>query len=509
MEKKSTIKLLVTALVLVGITLTTAFARPKENLKASTGRKSFTLLGLSVGSAGSLSPLSGAKITDKYDLNSISTSNIMVDTKDSAMTTEIVQQYLATNKVGWQILASMTEVDKGPVNIKALLTRASYGVTSQNYAIIAGLMGDPKTTLTTEALRFITPLFNNVYVMVYLNSLDAFQVYKLNNDNNKLIETVKLAANNRSSWGSAPLKFDLVADSRTFKQNMVDKAVLTASGVFNEDVIMTFTKLEKNVKDFQVTTKLYGDNVLYARIGKKENVYPTQRFFAFEQIGDTTFRRVGIIRAKKVADNRTDLVATGGKRPDTTTFNVVYGKSVKPGKLGTVSIVSRPDLGIGLMLGYDLGGTRGISPRISINVATLAGALGQELPEIADVKLYGSLVPLGVEVVDGSTYTLSTISYGIGKEYRLGKSAFLEPFVGFHNPTYTQSYYDDYNEETVTESGSFTGYEGGVILGKNIGPSFQIFGKAQLQINDPVWDEIEYSKESSGITFGFGLKFNF
>jgi hypothetical protein len=161
------------------------------------------------------------------------------------------------------------------------------------------------------------------------------------------------------------------------------------------------------------------------------------------------------------------------------------------------------------MLGYDLGGTRGISPRISINVATLAGALGQELPEIADVKLYGSLVPLGVEVVDGSTYTLSTISYGIGKEYRLGKSAFLEPFVGFHNPTYTQSYYDDYNEETVTESGSFTGYEGGVILGKNIGPSFQIFGKAQLQINDPVWDEIEYSKESSGITFGFGLKFNF
>ena len=508
MEKKSTIKLLVTALVLVGITLTTAFARPKENLKASTGRKSFTLLGLSVGSAGILSPLSGAKITDKYDLNSISTSNIIVDTKDSAMTTEIVQQYLATNKVGWQILASMTEVDKGPINLKPLLTRASYGVTSQNYAIIAGLMGDPKSTLN-DVQRFVFPLFNNVYVMVYLNSLDAFQVYKLNNDNNKLIETVKLAANNRSSWGSAPLKFDLVADSRTFKQNMVDKAVLTASGVFNEDVIMTFTKLEKSVKDFQVTTKLYGDNVLYARIGKKENVYPTQRFFAFEQIGDTTFRRVGIIRAKKVADNRTNLVATGGKRPDTTTFNVVYGKSVKPGKLGTVSIVSRPDLGIGLMLGYDLGGTRGISPRISINVATLAGALGQELPEIANIKLYGSLVPLGVEVVDESTYTLSTISYGIGKEYRLGKSAFLEPFVGFHNPTYTQSYYDDYDEETVTVSGSFTGYEAGLIFGKNIGPSFQIFGKAQLQINDPVWDEIEYKKESSGITFGFGLKFDF
>ena len=508
MKKKSTIKLLVTALVLVGIAMTTAFARPKENVKASTGRKSFTLLGLSVGSAGSLSQLSGAKLTDKYDLNSIRTSNIIVETKDSAMTTEIVQQYLATNKVGWQILASMTEVDKGTINLKPLLTRASYGVTPQNYAIIAGLMGDPKSSLS-DVQRFVFPLFNNIYVMVYLQSLDAFQVYKLNNDNNKLIETVKLAANNRSSWGSTPLQFDLVVDSRKIKANFVDNAILTSSGVFNEDVIMTFTKLEKNVKDFQVSTKLYGNNVLYARIGKKENVYPTQRFFAFEQIGDTTFRRVGIIRAKKVADNRTDIVAAGGKRADTTTFNVVYGKNVKPGKLGTVSIVSRPDLGIGLMLGYDLGGTRGIAPRISINVATLAGALGQELPEIADIKFYGSLVPLGAEVVDGNTYTLSTISYGIGKEYRLGKSAFLEPFVGFHNPTFSATYYDDDLEKTVTTSGSFTGYEAGLILGKNIGPSFQIFGKAQFQINDPLWDEYEYDKESSGVTFGFGLKFDF
>jgi hypothetical protein len=508
MKKNSTIKLLVAALVMVGIAMTTAYARPKENLKASTGRKSFSLIGLSVGSAGSLSQLSGAKLTDKYDLNAIGTSNIIVESKDSAMTTEIVQQYLASNKVGWQILASMTGVDKGPINLKPLLTRASYGVTPQNYAIIAGLMGDPKSSLT-DVQRFVFPLFNNIYVMVYLNSLDAFQVYKLNNDNNKLIETVKLAANNRSSWGSSPLQFDLVVDSRKIKANMVDKAVLTASGVFNEDVIMTFTKLEKNVKDFQVSTKLYGDKVLYARIGKKENVYPTQRFFAFEQIGDTTFRRVGIIRANKVADNRTDIVATGGKRADTTTFNVVYGKSVKPGKLGTVSIVARPDLGIGLMLGYDLGGTRGVSPRISINVATLAGALGQALPDAANIKLYGSLVPLGVEYSGIYTYTLSTISYGIGKEYRIGKSAFLEPFVGFHNPTVSSTYYDSYNKKTVTESESFTGYEGGVILGKNIGPAFQIYGKAQLQLNDPVWDDVDYKKESSGITIGFGLKFDF
>ena len=168
MKKNSTIKLLVSTLVIVGIAMTTAFARPKENLKASTGRKSFSLIGLSVGSAGSLSQLGGAKITDKYDLNTIGTSNIMVDTKDSAMTTEIVQQYLASNKVGWQILASMTGVDKGSINMKPLLTRASYGVTSQNYAIIAGLMGDPKSSLS-DAGRFVYPLFNNVYVMVYLN----------------------------------------------------------------------------------------------------------------------------------------------------------------------------------------------------------------------------------------------------------------------------------------------------------------------------------------------------
>ncbi|MFM2441826.1 MAG: hypothetical protein RL449_467 [Bacteroidota bacterium] len=507
MIKNSTIKLLVSTLVMVGIAMTTAFARPKENLKASTGRKSFSLIGLSVGSAGSLSQLGGAKITDKYDLNAIGTSNIMVDTKDSAMTTEIVQQYLASNKVGWQILASMTGVDKGSINMKPLLTRASYGVTSQNYAIIAGLMGDPKSSLS-DAGRFVYPLFNNVYVMVYLNSLNAFQVYKLNNDNNKLIETVKLAANNRSSWGSAPLQFDLVADSRSFKTNMIEDAVLTASGVFNEDIIMTFTKLEKKVTEFQVATKLYGDKVLYARIGKKENVYPTQRFFAFEQIGDTTFRRVGIIRAKKVADNKSDLVATGGKRADTTTFNVVYGKSVKPGKLGTVSIVSRPDLGIGIMLGYDFGATVGFAPRFSVNVATLAGALGQELPEIANFKIYGAYVPLDAAVgydnnpsgqLSSYTATQGVLSYGLGKEYRLGKSGFIETFAGVHANSIVFSY-----SKGGTREYSDTGYEAGLILGKNIGPSVQIYGKAQIQAV-----ENEFEGNESGATFGLGLKFDF
>jgi hypothetical protein len=503
-------KFLVSALILVGITFSPAMARPKENLKASTGRKSFSLIGISVGQPGTLSQLSSAKLSDKYDLNSISTSNIKVDLKDSALTTEIVQKYLNQNKVGWKILLKMTEADKGEINIKKLLERASYGVSQQNYAIIAGLMGDPKTSFNGDVQRFVYPLFNNIYVMVYLNTLNTFQVYKLNNDKNRLIEALKVGIKNRFLTAiNTPLRFDLVADSRTMKTNKVEDAFLTTSGVFNEDVLMTFTKLEKKVNEFQVSTKLYGDKVLYARIGKKENVYPTQRFFAFEQIGDTTFRRVGIIRAKKVADNKTNLIQNGGKRADTTTFNVVYGKKVKPGKLGSVSIVSRPDLGVGIMMGYDIGATRGFAPRISINVATLAGALGQQLPEIANVKFYGSFVPLGVETDLDYTYTLSTVSYGIGKEFRIGKIGFVEAYAGYHNPTLTSSYYDVDEKKTLTESLSYTGYEGGLILGKNIGPLIQIFGKAQLQVNDQIWDDADFVKESSGLTFGFGLKFDF
>jgi hypothetical protein len=491
------------------IAFNTASARPKENLKASTGRKSFSLIGISVGQPGTLSQLSSAKLSDKYDLNSISTSNIKVDLKDSALTTEIVQKYLNQNKVGWKILLNMTEADKGEINIKKLLERASYGVSQQNYAIIAGLMGDPKTSFNGDVQRFVYPLFNNIYVMVYLNTLNTFQVYKLNNDKNRLIEALKVGIKNRFlSAVNTPLRFDLVADSRTMKTNKVEDAFLTTSGVFNEDVLMTFTKLEKKVNEFQVSTKLYGDKVLYARIGKKENVYPTQRFFAFEQIGDTTFRRVGIIRAKKVADNKTNLIQNGGKRADTTTFNVVYGKKVKPGKLGSVSIVSRPDLGVGVMMGYDLGATTGFAPRISINVATLAGALGQQLPEVANVKLYGAYVPLDAAIGIGInpsgqesafTATQGVLSYGLAKEYRIGKSGFLEAFAGVRANSIIISY-----SKGGTEDISDTGYEAGLILGKNLGPTVQIYGKAQFQI---VENELEGNK--NGATLGFGLKFDF
>ena len=200
----------------------------------------------------------------------------------------------------------------------------------------------------------------------------------------------------------------------------------------------SLVSLESISEQFQVKTQLYTTNPLRAKIGKKEGLRTDQRYFVYEKVQNSQNqileRRRGIIRAKRVEDNR--MVASGKSNPSD--FYQSSGVRLDEGMV----LKQNNDFGTSVSLGYSTGGVNGIDYRIEIR-------LSRFIP-----------IPLLKVFVEGG---IESASYGIGVVYEdfirygggLGKEiCFLrnlkwQPFIGagfekLSNRDNADEYYSSY-----------------------------------------------------------------
>ena len=208
------------------------------------------------------------------------------------------------------------------------------------------------------------------------------------------------------------------SDEQLFKE-------LVAKGVSQ-----SFFLLEKNHEDFRVKVPLHDRKPLQAKIGKKEGLKVDQRYFVYEYVynekkDETEPNRKGVIRAKKVVDNR--QVATG--EMPTSRFYQISGGSLKKGML----LQQKSDWGISIQGRYGIGEMGGGGIKVSYNTARIVG--------IPQLKLYG------YASFDAKTYEISEdyldepdseeydfgftrLGGGLAKGYYFARMFSLEPFVG-------------------------------------------------------------------------------
>jgi hypothetical protein len=192
--------------------------------------------------------------------------------------------------------------------------------------------------------------------------------------------------------------------------------------------------VERKISDFQVKTPLYSTRPLQAKIGKKEGLKTDHRYFVMEFVqnrqGETEGVRKGVIRAKKVVDNR--KVATGSSELYSR-FYQVAGRRLMDGML----LQQKNDFGIGISAGATaVGEMGGIFVKAEGNVALLAGRI---LPiGISQLKVFGS-VHFDSQESTPTDYEASFLRWqlGLSKGFYLTRNVSLAPFVSYGAETAT------------------------------------------------------------------------
>lgn len=132
----------------------------------------------------------------------------------------------------------------------------------------------------------------------------------------------------------------------------------------NNSISSLINSFEAKVADLKVRTALYSKHPLKAKIGTKESLSVDDRYFVYEyrmnNKNEVYAERRGVIRAKKVADNR--KVASGNTSDDASMskFYQVAGHSLAEGMF----LEQSNDLGVGVILGYGAGAMSGANLKI-------------------------------------------------------------------------------------------------------------------------------------------------
>jgi hypothetical protein len=194
---------------------------------------------------------------------------------------------------------------------------------------------------------------------------------------------------------------------------------------------------ERNLPDFQVKTPLYKTSPLQAKIGKKEGLKVDHRYFVmeFEQNnkGETEGVRKGVIRAKKIADNR--KVATG----DTKLYSKFYqvaGRGLMEGML----LKQKNDFGIGVSAGTTVSGEMGgVFVKGEANVALLTSRVFP-IP-ISQLKVFASAHFDNNEYdISGSNeYSFTRWEIGLSKGFYFARNFSVAPFISYGGETGTNS----------------------------------------------------------------------
>lgn len=140
----------------------------------------------------------------------------------------------------------------------------------------------------------------------------------------------------------------------------VDGSVLKSKGysysqqinhLLNKSLSTSIDQLEFSVDDFKVKNAVYSTLPIRAKIGMKEGLQVDDRYFVYEhqldRNGNLKDVRIGVVRAKRVADNRT--VADG--KSSMSKFYQVAGRSIKEGMIMTQAKDAGTAVNIGLTNG--------------------------------------------------------------------------------------------------------------------------------------------------------------
>lgn len=269
--------------------------------------------------------------------------------------------------------------------------------------------------------------------------------------------------------------------------------------MYNDAVTNTLIEAPKELEAFRVKTGLISRKPLKAKIGKKEGLSVDQRYFVWEnkmnKKGDIIKKRKGVIRVKKISDNRQSQL---GKTP-TSVFYQTAGKKLYEGML----LQQNPDYGIGISAGLMNGAFGGFNLRSEINVSLYGGYASNDVP--AGIYLYGFL---GFETKSyASAYSyleetdITFLRYGIGleKEIPFARNFKFTPFAGFGMESTSSGNIEDleYIETYILDYG--------VRLGLNIKYNIQLFysinyinpisfisAKYNYNEEPELWDQADY-----------------
>ncbi len=215
--------------------------------------------------------------------------------------------------------------------------------------------------------------------------------------------------------------------------------------MYNAAVTNTLINAPKKLEAFRVKTGLISRKPLAAKIGKKEGLSVDQRYFVWEnkmnRKGDILKKRKGVIRVKKVTDNRQTQL---GETP-TSRFYQTAGRRLNEGML----LQQNPDLGIGISFGKMTGPIAGFNLRAELNASLYGGYASSDMP--AGIRLYGFVgfetanypSALNYDYIGESDITFTRFGAGLAKEMPFARNFKFIPFVGFGKESTSTTALDD------------------------------------------------------------------
>lgn len=264
------------------------------------------------------------------------------------------------------------------------------------------------------------------------------------------------------------LSFDAQADGSQYNEGefLAPPKQLTRDELFskliNTGMNNVFYDIERKVEEFRVKTPLYGTDPLRAKIGKKEGVKTEQRYFVYEfeqkRNGKTKANRKGVVRAKKVVDNR--QVASGSSQLYTS-FYQTAGFGLMEGMM----LQQRNDFGLGVSANYSLAGAMGgFHVKVEANLGVMGARFLNADFGVNQVKLYASGGgDFGEYDLSGSGIGTSTSEYdmsftrftvGLSKGWYFANNFSVNAFMGYAMESATN---DDLIEENDWEDGENIG----------------------------------------------------
>ncbi|MBN1252439.1 MAG: hypothetical protein JXR51_11760 [Bacteroidales bacterium] len=324
---------------------------------------------------------------------------------------------------------------------------------------------------------------------------------KLNDIYNNISTPFKfMTVTNTEADGTQYNKGQILAPAiQKSKQQLIDKLV-------SDGIEKALSQIEKDFEQFRVKTPVFSVHPIKAKVGKKEGLTQDRRYFIWSYAqnskGNTIAQKKGVVRAKKITDNRKDELGN----TSTSTFYQVAGHKIDVG----MTMQEKKDFGLDLSFGYaplDMGG---FVFRGGINV-------GQFLNfPMSQVKIYGdfafqakeyptaNFTDIGITIdSDPKKFNFSRFAVGIQKEFYFARNFHFSVFGGIAGETVSNWDTEVDGEELSTTMINF-GARFGINVTHNVqlettAGTYSFYGKAKYKENsdakdgveiDYTWDEI-------------------
>lgn len=330
--------------------------------------------------------------------------------------------------------------------------------------------------------------FNDSVINVFYNDLWIYD------SDNKAQCDSKIQAFNSTQF---PVKFVAQVDGRADGSQYNPGEILAPPTQLNrnqlfEKLVNTgidacVFSLERKVDDFKVKTPLYGTHPLKAKIGKKEGLKTENRYFVYEfqqnRRGKTVTKRKGVVRAKKVINNK--KIATGAST-NFSTFYQVAGHRLMSG----MTLEQHNDFGIGITGGSTLSGVMGGGfVKAEVNVGAVSGNFIDV--GMTQIKIFGTAAmdmgnyDLGIAGLSEPNYdmTFTRFQVGLSKGYYFARY-FSIAFYGAYamEMAFNSDVFDElYDKNLLTDFEESDG--------QSFGSDFMSFG-AYVSINLTYWAQL-------------------